>query len=395
MKPLRRFLFPWVFFGCLLLSFLEGRSKYPLKGLYIAKYTAGNLLKDELHSLSLFNESETMVDISGYVVVTRYYVLRFPKQTFLPPMQSLTLSKSDRAALKGTIRKKFSDISDFLIRIPSAKTQGDYVVLMNPKNEVVEGLFISEERQPSFLPDKGELITAKQERIPFRIPAVNAYAWQKVGINPDPAMVLVKVGGKWMITSRQKNLFPAVKYQNIITKYIEGIVSIKWETAFEADCYQHTIERSFDKKQVTEVGKITANYLSDKKTSYSYYDANVPENKLCYYRISHTDKFYNTISSDWVETYTSTTNFPGEFSMALLGSPSENTGINLRFQVKDKRAIRIRLFDNRFKEVALLLDEMAEPNSQSLIRYEKPLSSGRYFLVAETGIKRFYTAFIL
>ncbi len=360
------------------------------QGLYVSKYIYGNFTKDDNHYLEIFNESNRIRSLSGYMIVTRNYVAKIPDKTQIQPYSSLRFSK----AMRTGVDIAYVNVPDFLIRFPSSKAEGDYVVLFDVDKKILSAVYFSPNGKASFLPDKGELITAKGETLPFDIPTSNNIVWNRLDINPDPAMACVFTGGKWQVTSKNKNLVPATEYATPSVNYVDGIVTLKWQTLFEQDCFEHVIERSRDGDNFSELNHTEAHKNSTKNTEYLYYDKDIQKKVHYFYRIKNTDKFKNTIYSPVVEVVA--TEFSGVFSFQILEKNGIDGGnLSIRFSSQKEQKITLRVLDERFFEIDILFSNIVTAGSENLIKYNPTLPIGKYFIIAETEEQRLYKEFIV
>ncbi len=353
---------------------------------YLSKYIYGNFIKDDNHRLELFNESPTAANLSNYLIVTRAYILRLPEKTLLPPYSSLRMGKI--AISPEILDIQYQKLPDFLIRLQTDREVADYAVLLDKSLRIVDAIYFSRQGRARFLPDKGELITDKGDKIVVEIPPASHPAWQSLDVTLDPAMALVQIGGKWQITSRKKNLFPAVEYADLQANAIDGIVTLKWQTTFEEDCFAHIIERGVDGEHFESVEKIAAHKTTANLSEYVFYDKNVQKDSRYYYRIKNTDKFRNVVYSPIVET--STGEVSGDFSLNFVQDTRKEAELSFRFSANTAQHILIRLTDEHFRDKGILFDDFVAKNSPLLIKYGENLPTGKYYIIAEMQRQRVY-----
>lgn len=358
--------------------------------IYISKYIYGNFTKDNNHRLEIFNESDRTRNVGGYMIVTRNYVARIPQKTMIQPFSALRFSK-DKQAESDII---FLDVKDFLIRFPSSKSEGDYVVLYDTENRILSAVYFSPTGKASFLPDRGELITGKGETIPFEVPSGSDNIWDKLDISPDPAMACVYVGKKWQVTSKNKNLVPATEYSTPQALYVNGIVTLKWQTLFEEDCFRHSVERSKDGEKFSELATVNAAVGARKSTEYLYYDKELQKESRYFYRIRNADKFNNIIYSPVVEVMA--TESSGDFSFQIIEKNISDPGSFLiRFSSEKKQFVSLKILDERFYEIGTLFSDDITANSENLVKYNSALPVGKYFIIAETDSRRYYKEYVV
>lgn len=367
---------------------LEGIAQ----NIYVSKYIFGNFIKDDNHYIEIFNESNQTLQIGGYLLVTRYYVLRLPEPTKIAPYSALRLAKTSTSTRPLDIQ--YVNIKDFLVRFPSSKDEGDYILILDRNRNILDASYFSQMGRTRFLPDRGELITAKGEAISYEIPSVNYPKWQSMDIILDPAMALVRLGGKWQITSKKKNLLPATEYANFQANYVDGIVTVKWQTLFETDCFQHILERSLDGEKFTAITQIEAKRQANKASDYLYYDQHIQKEKHYFYRVKNIDKFQNEVYSAVIEASTSA--MSGDVNLQIIDKTEANSqGVLIRFACRTAQHISVKLMDEQFQELGVLFDAAVSLNSENLIRYEKSLPLGKYYIIAETKERRYYKEFII
>lgn len=357
------------------------------QNIYLSKYIYGNFVNDNNHSVEIFNESRLPQRIDGYFLITRYYALQFSPNTVIPAYSSLRLVKTE--AQSKEMELSFTRLPDFLVRFPSTKIEGDYVVLLDKERRMIDGLYFSSQGKVRFLPDKAELITHQNEHINFEIPAASYPKWASFSISPDPAMALVRMKGKWLVTSKKKNMFPATEYGELKANYVEGIVGLKWKTLFEDDCYLHYVERANEENKFAIIDTISAHLSPKNNTEYLYYDKTIQNNRKYFYRIKNIDKFRNIVYSNIIEVYTS--DISGEFSFFLPEFNSKE--LVIRFFSKMPQQVKIKILDEQFREVSILFHSQVSANSQNLIKYTEKLPIGKYYLIADTKTRRFYEIF--
>lgn len=362
------------------------------QNIYISKYIAGNITKEETHRVEIFNESDKRFSLGGWMIITRNYVLRLPEKTMLEPYRSLSLGKSTSGVVETDM--VFNKLKDFLVRFPATKEEGDYVVLMDKEQNIQDAVYFSLTPKMKFLPDKGELITQTGEIIRFEVPGIWSNKWKKNDVIPDPAMVMVFINNEWQITSKRKNLFPATEYGEFQGNYVEGIVSLRWQTLFEQDCYQHQIERSIDGTRFEVIAVEKGKKTSKKTADYLFYDKNLAPNQHYYYRIKNTDKFNNVLYSRIVEIYTGDDG--SLFSMDyIIGEADVAQALTMRFAAKQAQYVVVKLLNEEFREIGVLFEDEVSANAQNLIIYNQALPVGKYYIIAETAKKRFYLEVVI
>ena len=364
------------------------------QSVYLSRFIPGNPNQgaDTHHRIEIYNESQRYAaNISGYILVTRNYIVRLSGNVRIPPMRSIKLGRyrSGESAYFA-----YENMSDFTKRLPSGRDEGDFAILYDRGMRIVDAFYFSDERAVGFLPAQEDFITAKNERISIRIPDEKNRTWSFLQALPDPAMAFVKISGNWSPNSRKRNLFPATEYKFMQTKYVEGIVTFKWKTLFENDCYYHIIERSEDGRTFKEISRQQGVRSSSRPLDYIYYDTQVEKDTVYTYRLRNIDKFGNTILSEPIAAITEEN--PGGFSFDIIAENSD-TGkyLNVRFSAKERQRVRIKLLDEELRQMAILFYDTIDAEKQNLINYTEPLPFGIYHVLVETEERRYRELFIV
>ena len=347
---------------------------------------------DTHHRVEIYNESQRYsINISGYVLVTRNYIVRLSGNLRIPPMRSIQLG---RYRNNEPSYFAYESMSDFTKRLPAGRDEGDFAILYDRSMRIVDAFYFSDQRAVSFLPAQEDFITPKNERISIRIPDEKNRIWSFLQALPDPAMAFVKISGNWSPNSRRTNLFPATEYKFLQTKYVEGIITLKWKTLFENDCYYHIVERSEDGRSFREISRQAGVRSSSRPLDYIYYDTQVKKDTVYTYRLRNVDKFGNTIVSEPIAAITEEN--PGGFSFDIIAENSD-TGkyLNLRFSAKERQRVRIKLLDEELRQLAILFFDTIEAEKQNLINYTEPLPYGIYHVLVETEERRYRELFIV
>ncbi|MEZ4828421.1 MAG: hypothetical protein R3C61_19335 [Bacteroidia bacterium] len=365
------------------------------QNLYISRFVPGNALNPQnaSHRVEIFYEGKrNYLNISGYVLVTRHYVFRIPNNTFIGPMSALrlgnTTSEGNRDLdLDYTHQREFATRED---RLPD---EGDFAVLLDPARNIIDAFYFGPAKEVAFLPSMVSLQTYR-ENIEVAIPDENDSRWSYLQNPEDPAMAFICVNHNWHPTSRRSNLFPATRYRFLQAKYVEGIVTVKWKTLFENDCFVHSVERSTDGNTFEVLEQLRGPVNSAEPFDYTYYDAVVEKNRVYYYRISNVDKFGNVVQSSLTKIRTEEN--PGGFTFDVLPSDKASTSaLNVRFSARESQTVRIKLLDEQLREISLLFYGSIEAGKQNLLNYTRPLPVGKYFVVVSTDQRRYYEAFVV
>jgi len=336
--------------------------------------------------VEIFNESRTRnLNLGGFVLMTRSYIVRFPNLE-VPPLKSVRLGMKARA-----IGPYFSilDMPDFQLRNPMGEDNGDFVILLNPRMQLMDAFYFGESAEVDFLPLNESLTTQSGQIVNVRVPAEQNEDWSYLQLAPDPAIAFVKINGTWSPNSRKANIFEATEYRYLQSKYIEGIVSLRWQTRFENDCFEHVVERSLGRNRFQEIARINSlRQNSSSPLDYEYYDDEVEQNQLYYYRIRHTDKFGETVYSEEIETTTEEN--PGGFFFDILSEPSDQGKyLNIRFSSRQNQQVRIMLLDEELRQLAILFSDEISADKQNLITYREAIPFGIYHILVETENRRY------
>ncbi|MEM6800198.1 MAG: hypothetical protein AAF696_02280, partial [Bacteroidota bacterium] len=166
-------------------------------------------------------------------------------------------------------------------------------------------------------------------------------------------------------------------------------VSLRWQTRFENDCFEHIIERSIGNRNFVGVGRKSSSLQnSSQPLDYEFYDDEVEQNQVYYYRIRHTDKFGETVYSTELEV--STEENPGGFFFDIISEPSDQGRyLNIRFSSRQEQKVRIMLLDEELRQLAILFSDYIHAEKQNLITYRKAIPFGIYHILVETENRRY------
>lgn len=344
-----------------------------------------------LYRIELFNESDKTADLSRYVLMTRYLIFRLPDNTTLGPYSQLRLGRSDAEA---PLDIKIQQLSEVKRRIPETREEGDFVALLTPDLEWVDGFYYSPLKQVNFLPAEDQLRTRSGNVLTVALPDEADYRWAFDRNVPDPAMAMVCINGTWKANGRTLNLIQATQYQSINTKFVNGIASIRWITLFEKDCFFHTLERSRDGKNYRPLQLFNGPVNSEKEYEYLAYDPDVEKNQVYYYRVRVTDKFGHTITSAPSRLRTVESN--GDFTFDIIRTESiDQRSFDVRFYSRNQQQVRVKLMDEQLREISELYYGMVEADRQNLINYRAELTAGKYYVVVATERRRYYEPIVV
>ena len=352
------------------------------QSIFISRVVPGNYLSDNRHRVEFYNPENSAQSLEGYLVVTRNYSVRLPAEARLAPHSTYMIAKNRAPG----VNLSLATTPDFLIRFPLLEHEGNYLVLIDPKGRVVEAIYYSPVPNVPFLPDRDTLYTYSREKIPYYIPPENRAIWNHFTAGSDPETYFVKVKGIWRMSSMKEN--PATDYQNVTLRYKEGILTLRWTVAFEKDSRYHIVEKSTDIERFVPVDTLASQGESRDYRQYSYYEEGLEKGATYYYRIRNVDNEGREIYSRIREVKAE--EGQEEFSMEVLQGTASGAGpLRVRFNSQYSQQVRIKLYDDRMMEVAILFDDFVYAGVPGLLKVGRKLPTGNYLILAETETKRF------
>ncbi|MEM7038234.1 MAG: hypothetical protein AAF570_14715 [Bacteroidota bacterium] len=371
-------------FAALTCVFVLSASRLLSQGVYLSKYIPGNYLTDNRHRVELFNPGNRSANLEGYLLVTRDYSVRLPASVRIPPHTVFRVAKEKiddvHLALNGT--------PDFLIRIRNAEHDGNYVALFDRKQQLVDAIYFSPVPNVPFLPDRDTCITFSREKIPYYLPPENKNVWSYVSVAERNSNVFLQRNNKWRLNTDADH-YPSTEFRDLIVRYSEGIMTIKWKTTYEEECNFHVVERSVDQQNYEEVGRLDSKGNNKSAQQYTYYEKDLDEGMTYNYRVYVEDifgqKIYSSIrgikAEEGVEEFTLDTFFSDR---------SNRKELNLRFTSCCQTSLRLKLFDENMHEVAVLFNDIIGPDQPNLLKISAQLEPGRkYLILADTDLKRY------
>jgi len=357
---------------------------------YFSKYVGNVPSESRGHYFELFNEHPHTIDLSGYLVVSRNYVLRIPDNTFINPLQKIRIGNP----FQESSDLYFEDIRSFKYRYVEGLAAGDFLILLDntsASRQLVDAFLFSREREVDYLPYKEELSLRDMQDLVLSVPSEEAAVWKflRAEDEPDPALAYLRIGGVWKISSRTKNMLPALDFSDLSATFDLGSVNLAWTTESEQDCYNYFVLRSEDGNNYQQIGIVPAKENSNRNT-YSFVDNHIRPDKRYYYRIKNIDKFGFPLFSEYEEVRTGETDNRFDMQIIRIGQ-----ALNLRFASAAAQHIRIKIMDADFREIDLLFHGEVEANKDNLIEYLKNLNVGKYYVIAQTEEQRFYEEFII
>lgn len=352
----------------------------------ILRYAPGAFMSDNEHRVILLNSSKQHINISDYILITRDYFVRIPKGTILSPGQQLTLQKNRDNNDKNILELKSTQ--GFVTRQYSLKVGGNFVVLYDARMKILDAFYYSQLKNPPFLPDFVFHTFSNNEFIKISVPAAGNKVWSYFPIGDDPAIAFEQGANMWNLISAKakKNLNPAVQFKDLSVRFNDGIVLLYWTTVFEDNCKEIVIERSTDRKTFTPAGKTDGKGFSREFQPYRYSDPDVQENKTYYYRLKNTDNQGNTIYSRVEEIQT--TSIRNEFAAEVIQPRGEN--LSIRFYSAYSQRVHMRILNENMQVMLNLFDNYVYADAQNLIKLNKSLKPGKYYLVSATDTRRFW-----
>lgn len=357
------------------------------QGIYISYYLPGDYLSDNRHRVDLYNPLPQTLFVGGWMLFTRDYAVRFPNGTRIPSEASLRVVKVP-SGMPGA-ELSLSKTPDFLIKIRNRDYDGNYVVLMNARFDIVDAFYFSPLPQVPFLPQSDTLITYVNERIPYRLPAESSSLWSFLAINEDPAIAFLQEGGIWKFGSANAGQSMPAEIENLSLRYTEGVISIKWATRFEDKCGPFILERSEDAVIFEEIDRVPSHTTSSVHQQYSDALAESRQDKTFYFRVRATNPMGVQVVSK-VEAITTTVG-RSEFTIdAFMGLQADSKELNVRFTTQFSQKVKIRLLDATLREVALLFRDYVYADTPNLLKTNMVEEEGWYWVLAETETRRFW-----
>ncbi len=363
----------------------------PAQEVLITRFQPGNYLADNLHLVELRCPGRNRVNVEGYLLVTRDYSVRLPKGAVVSASKPFVIGKMNSG--DRPLDFELNSAPDFLIRFHLMETEGNYVALINRNGKMVDGFYYSPQPNVPFLPERDTSITFDRERLPFFLPPENRPIWGYLDARDDPNNEFERVQGKWTLKNASSTSEPT-DITDLTLRYFDGIVTVKWASAFEKGVESYAIERSIDQKTFEQIGEVKAVGLSTEFNYYAFYDKNIELGRDYFYRIrSITEgerEMFSKLSSVRIEEGLE------EFSMEVIVAPhSDGAELNLRFISAYSQEIRIKLLDERMSEVAILFQDYVTADQPNLLKVARRLPSGTYLVLASTETRRFGKEFVV
>ena len=298
--------------------------------------------------IDIFNSSPTTVEISGYYIATRRYILQIPPNTYLQPLKSLSFGPEMEAEIDD-----YLPFGEFLKaqKVMQGKDPGDYLVLFSDNFSLVDAFYFSQDPKVDFLPFQETIASKEGEGKLLLIPDESNSRWKHLRTTDgriDPALSFVQINGAWRISSRSKNMLPATTFTDCQAQFFDDVVQIQWKVLDEQECYNYLIERSEDGIYFQSIGTEPA-LGQAAEYAYSFQDVNIKSGVQYYYRIRNVDKFGFEVFSSLASVQTGRTR--DRFQMEVL---DVGKSVNIRFTSTQNQEIRIKLMDEEFREIDIL-----------------------------------------
>lgn len=362
--------------------------------LRISKYIPGDFrMGSDAHRVELYNSGSVAVDLTLWMLVTRDYSVRFPRGTVIPARSVFVISTKKTAS--NGVNLGLMDAQDFLFKAPDRSVYGNFVVLVAKNGKKIDGMYFHSKNSIPFLPDRGFCITQTLDSIPYYIPEETNRFWngRRLIMRPDPAICcFLSVGGAWVASSRKTNLVPAVRFAEVEANYFDGIVTIGWGIDFEADSKDFVVQKKLGNAGYRDIAVIESEGESNGRRDYEFYDSDLQKGEKVTYRIVNRDIFGNEILSEEREIVADDS--PEEFALSIVGEGmGQSESISIRFSSLVSAPVRIRLFDERHRQLAIVFEDYVTAESQNLVKLNSKLPVGKYRIIADLPTKRYHKEF--
>jgi hypothetical protein len=346
------------------------------------------------------NTGSKIADISGYVLATRDYVFVFPDKYVLAPGEKIRLGKHVRNDVQQVRQISFIGHPNFVVRVErynnasDSKNKGNYVALIRPKGQLIDAFYVCPRPEAPFLPvTEGECYSNKV-LVPrcYSLPHENDPAWKFFPFDgEDPSVGFEQVNQQWRpyAVNSPKSIYAPTAFEAVEARYNDGVVRLSWRTAFEDQLPFMLIERGINPQQFQLLSRISAQGVSKTATEYEYIDNKVVANQQYFYRIRFEGPNDVLVESNTAAVETANEAF---WWQVIPDSILDRRELVLRFKSRNEERIKIKLLDAQMTEVAILFYSGVYADTYQLLKWNptKPLETGRYYLVATTGDKRYF-----
>ncbi len=352
----------------------------------IVKFISGNPTKGTFAYVALYNPKPYALNLKGYYVATRYYVLQLPS-VVLRPKQRLILTNSKKRF--GAKQFHFRQLKNFLIRFPMEGAQGDYVALFAPDGTFLQGFYFSPSRYVPFLPDSIPFFIDERRVKTLALPPETARRWAFLRANPDPAIGFAQIQGKWYIIAAdpKRNILKLTRFEEVKLWRSQGWLHIvaQIESQIQEAAWV-LVQRSSDGKNFYTIDTL---FLPPRKKNLIHYHEPLIYKQPYYYRLVHIDylgyKTYSQVLS-WQQRKTkglSVTWFP-RFA-------SKDQDLWITITTEEGRQVRLWLLKQTYDFIKLLYEGYLQPRSPILLQLKSGgLESGLYYLIVEEEGERYW-----
>jgi len=353
----------------------------------------GNYLSDNIHRVELYNAGNRVADLSGWLLITRDYVFRFPKGSTLAAESRMTLAKQPMSGRPVDV--VLFKHPNFMIKLYSRRVEGNYCALVDAGGRLLDAFYFAALPNVPFLPDSGACyINNKEQDNCYRLPPEQSPQWANFPVGYDPAVGFEQYAGQWRLISARSagNLYPSTAFGEVSARYRNGSVLIRGATLFEDNLQELLLERSDNLQDFQTIGRIEVQGKSRSPTEYIAYDTTATPDRVYYYRFRSKDAPDLTIGSKIVEVETRLPEV--EFRLDLHPERTADARqINIRFSSALTQKVLIKLLDDKSRERAILHQGLTYADTQHLLRLDADLPVGRYVIVAATENRRYALAF--
>jgi hypothetical protein len=162
---------------------------------------------------------------------------------------------------------------------------------------------------------------------------------------------------------------------------INNTINLNWITATELNNSGFDVEKSLDNNNWNKIGFVSGNGTSTEVHNYSFTDQ-TPFVGTSYYRLKQVDfdgttEYSNTIEVNYgsVSDFALEQNYPNPF----------NPSTKIKYAIKEKGNVELRIFDMLGSEIATLVNEEQTAGHYEVIFDASKLSSGVYLYTIKSG----------
>lgn len=335
--------------GTLLLLFLGFSTLYSSYAqLRFLKFVPSSHYTHSFHRIELINEGDVPINLGGYLLVTRDYLLRFPNSLTLTPKTILLItSGTNIPEHRPNVRLlTFQQAEDFITRKRNLSKQGNYLSLFNPAKQMIAGFYFSPSFYTAFLPDTALYISPTGKVIPYYIPVETDKRWEYLSAPEDPAIGFVNIAGHWQYTSANPhiNILDIVRFKSASAFYSSNLVTLQFDLDANPSLLSHIlIYKGKDPEHLTKYDSLPI----QSSGKYRYLDIEVNKQQRYYYRIGVEDLFGYETYSPLIQVFTG-----HERVLTLQTLPTEITArkqFYLLIESKKEGEITLDLFTENYE----------------------------------------------